>query len=206
MKYKNKRFALFTTIFVVIFIIFIIFFLYKTSQSLFFYYSSIYQKNILSPAHFQQIQNLCKPYNESNMVLDPKANGRLMHVFSVKDPIYSVLFQPDFIEKIRKLCGNSRLVPCLEIPIEYRKYLLGSNMMWHSDVQMLPNLQYECVITLENTSDSKTIAKNWCGLFTRELTTEPNSILIVRAKGVEHCVTTTTKGSRTILKFVFCEP
>ena len=203
MKYKNKRIAIFITIILLILIIF-----YKTiAQNIFFYYSSIYQKNILSPAHFQQIQNLCKPYNENNMVVDPKANGRLMHVFPVQDSIYSVLFQPDFIEKIRKLCGNSRLVPCSEIPIEYRKYLLGSNMMWHSDVQMLPNqLQYECVITLENTSDSKTIAKNWCGLFTRELTTEPNSIVIVRAKGVEHCVTTTTKGSRTILKFVFCEP
>jgi len=204
MKYKNKQFALFTTIFLVIFVILV---LYKPiAQTLFFYYSSIYEKNILPPTHFQQIQNLCRSYNESNMVVDPKASGRLMHILPVQDPIYSVLFQPDFIEKIRKLCGNSRLVPCLEIPIEYRKYLLGSNMKWHRDTQMLPTLQYECVITLENTSDSKTIAKNWCGLFTRKLTTEPNSILIVRAKGVEHCVTTTTVGSRTILKFVFCEP
>ena len=205
MKYKNKRFALFTTIFVVILLF--LFFIKTIIQNVFFNYSFIYEKNILSPTHFQEIQNLCKSYNESNMVVDPKANGRLMHVFLLKDPIYRVLFQPDFIEKIRKLCGNSRLVPCLEIPIEYRKYLLGSNMLWHRDAQMLPNqLQYECVITLENTSDSKIILKNWCGLFTRKLTTVPNSLIIVRAKGIEHCVTTTTKGSRTILKFVFCEP
>jgi hypothetical protein len=192
-------------LFILFFILFILFtLLYKT---LFFTCSGIYHTDILPKDDFDKLLELCSHYNETNMVNDHKASGRLMHIFPVQDPIYKVLFQPKFIQKVRNLCGNPRLVPCLDIPIEYRKYKIGSNMHWHRDTQMLPDqLQYECVITMENTSDSKTEMKKWFGLFSCGISTEPNSILIVRAKGVEHRVTTTTQGNRTILKFVFCEP
>ena len=201
MKYSN----LYSTylFFVIFFILLLLFYFYKVK---FFNYSGIYNKNILPTDEFEELFQICSKYNETNMVNDPKANGRLMHIIPVQDPIYKLLFKPDFIQKIKNLCGNMKLTPCLEVPIEYRKYKIGSNMEWHRDVQMLSNqLQYECVITLENTSDSKTIMKNWFGLLTSEISTEPNSLIIVRAHGVEHCVTTTRQGKRTILKFVFCE-
>jgi hypothetical protein len=65
-------------------------------------------------------------------------------------------------------------------------------------------LQYECVITLTNTSDSLTLFDKI--LYNDEIYTKPNSILIVRARGIRHMVTKTIKGSRTILKFVLYEP
>ncbi len=204
MKYLNQHFYTYLLVIVILsFILLSTFYLYKTS---FFTHSGIYCKNILPTDDFEELLQICSKYNETNMVNDPKANGRLMHIIPVQDPIYNFLFKPAFIQKIKNLCGNMKLTPCLEVPIEYRKYNIGSNMVWHRDVQMLSNqLQYECVITLENTSDSKTIMKNLFGLFTKEISTEPNSLIVVRAKGVEHCVTTTRQGKRTILKFVFCE-
>lgn len=207
MKLSN-RYILFIFIFFVFSILFVFFgILFSLYKTLFFTCSGIYEKNILPKDDFDKLLELCSHYNETNMVNDHKASGRLMHIFPLQDPIYKVLFQPKFIQKVRNFCGNPRLVPCLDIPIEYRKYKIGSNMAWHRDTQMLQNqLQYECVITMENTSDSKTEMKKWFGLFSCGISTEPNSILIVRAKGVEHRVTTTRQGNRTILKFVFCEP
>ena len=188
---------------ILIIILIVLLYLYKTY---YFKFASVYQRNILSEDTFQQVLNLCKSYDETNMVLDPKAdNRRYMHIFKLNDPIYSVVFNNEFIDKIRTLCGNQKLEPCLDIPIEYRKYTIGSYMDWHTDVKMLPDqLQYECVITLTNTSDSKTISNNWLGLSKTSIVTEPNSVLIVRANGVKHCVTKITKGSRTILKLAFC--
>lgn len=204
MKNKTSK-GSFTKFYIFFIIIILILFFYQKHKGYKLYFSSIYEKNILPKETFERINDLCKKY-QNNMVLDPKANGRLMYVFPIQDEIYSLVYNPRFIQKVRSLSGNQRLIPCLDIPIEYRIYQAGSYMNWHKDVQMLPNqLQYECVVTLENTSDSKTMFKDWFGLLSREISTEPNSLVIVRAKGVEHCVTETTQGKRSILKIVFCE-
>jgi hypothetical protein len=139
------------------------------------------------------------------MELDDKASKRLMYQFKKDDPktklIEKLLYNKEFIEKVRKLIGNDKLVPYLKIPIEYRKYKNGSYMKWHRDTKMIKDqLQYECVITLTNTSDSLTLLDKI--LYLDKISTEPNSILIVRARGIRHMVTKTIEGSRTILKFV----
>jgi hypothetical protein len=78
-------------------------------------------------------------------------------------------------------------------------------MDWHTDTIMLNNqLQYECVITISNTSDSETLLDK--KIYTSHIETEPNSLLIVRANGVRHKVTELTKGERTIIKLVFYDP
>ncbi len=201
-KSKNNYFKFYILFFIIILFIF----LYQMHKGYKLHFTSIYEKNILSKDVFERIDAVCKKYNERNMVLDPKATGRLMHVFPVQHEMYSLVYNSNFVQKVRNLSGNQRLIPCLDIPIEYRIYQLGSYMNWHRDVQMLPNqLQYECVVTLENTSDCKTMFKDWFGLLSREISTEPNSLVIVRAKGVEHCVTETRQGKRSILKLVFCE-
>jgi hypothetical protein len=199
MKVYKLRFLLW---FILATILITIYLIYTT---VYFTYAGLYQTNILQSQQFKKIQNLCQEY-DNRLIIDPKANGRLMYIFPNNHPIYNILFQTSTIEKLRVLCGNSKLIPCLDIPIEYRKYNVGSSMKCHMDTKMLPDqLQYECVITLENTSDSKTIIKNWGGMFTDEITSKPNSLIVVKAHGVEHCVTTTTRGMRTILKFVLCE-
>lgn len=90
----------------------------------------------------------------------------------------------------------------MEVPVEYRKYIRGSFMNWHKDTQMLPHqLQYECVITITNTSNSRSSFRKKTR--TINVKSKPNSIIIVRANGISHKVSKTTKGTRTILKLVF---
>ena len=191
---------------ILVLIILLILYEFKTN---YFRYNAIYEKNILSKRIFDKILLLCNEIGTEQMELDDKASKRLMYQFKKDDPktklIEELIFNKEFIEKIRKLIGNDKLVPYLKIPIEYRKYQKGGYMKWHRDTKMLKDqLQYECVITLTNTSDSITLLDKV--LYWDKISTEPNSILIVRARGIRHMVTKTIKGSRTILKFVLYEP
>lgn len=165
---------------------------------------SVYEKNVYSVPVFEKIKAICNNVPPSQMQLDMKANGRLMYTFPTQDPIYYLVYNPNFIQKVRQLTKNPKLVPCLEVPIEYRKYLVGSSMDWHRDTKMLPDQdQYECVITLTNTSDSETLLDKL--LWIKRISSEPNSAVIVKARGISHKVTRSTHGERTILKVVLKE-
>jgi hypothetical protein len=164
----------------------------------------IYEKNVFSGPYFKRISQICSLIKKSEMVLDSKASGRLMYTFKNTDPIHKLIYNKSFIEKVRRITRNPNLVPCLEIPIEYRIYEKGSYMDWHKDTIMLPDqYQYECVITISNTSDSRSLFV--IDARTRAVSSEPNSIIIVQANGVMHKVEKTTTGERSILKLVFKE-
>jgi len=165
---------------------------------------AVYKEHIYNPTTFRKLLDYAHQIKDTDMIYDPKASGRAMYVISENDPIIKIICNSELIESVRKITNNPRLKPCLQIPIEYRKYVIGSYMDWHKDTQMLPNqLQYECVITLENTSDSNTLLEYNSGIKT--LTTNPNSLLVVRANGISHKVTQLQSGFRTIFKLVFCE-
>lgn len=166
---------------------------------------AVYLENLYDKKTFSIISDYCQKIRDSDMVTDPKkVHGRGMYVFKNSDPILNTICNKTLIHAVRKVTGNNKLHPCLEIPIEYRKYFIGSHMDWHRDTQILQDqLQYECVITIMNTADSNTLIEHEKGI--KQLQTAPNSILIVRANGVKHKVTKLTKGTRTIIKLVFCE-
>jgi len=201
---KNNNYLLFISIIILI-IISLILYDYNIN---FLKYSYVYEKNIYSEDEFDNILKLCSNINQDDMVLDPKATNRLMYEFTNTNEktlvIQSLLFNNNFINKVRILTRNDKLIPCLEVPIEYRKYTIGSSMDWHFDTKILKDqYQYECVLTLTNTSDSKTLINRL--FYNDDISSEPNSLIIVRAHGVLHKVTETKNGERTILKFVFCE-
>lgn len=93
-----------------------------------------------------------------------------------------------------------------DLPVEVRVYEIeGSGMSWHiDDVLYSPRPQLEVVITLENTSDCVTMwKKKNDGNIIYSQETDPNSVLILKAGGPSHCVTSLKRGKRTILKCAF---
>jgi hypothetical protein len=166
---------------------------------------AVYLENVYDKNSFSIISDYCQKIKDSDMVIDPKnVRGRGMYVFKNDDQILKTICNKTLIQAVRKLTGNNKLSPCFDIPIEYRKYFIGSYMDWHRDTPMLEDqLQYECIITIINTGDSKTLFEYEKGI--KQLQTVPNSILIVRANGIKHKVTKLTKGTRTIIKLVFSE-
>ena len=126
---------------------------------------AVYLKNIYDKDTFTKILAYTKKIKTSDMVLDPKATGRYMYVIDNSDPIIPFICSKGLINHMRKITRNPNLKPCLDIPIEYRKYVIGSFMDWHKDSQMLKDqLQYECVITLTNSSDSLTLLQYESGI------------------------------------------
>lgn len=163
-----------------------------------------YIENVYDPKTFNFLKQYGSHIKDSQMIHDPKATGRAMYVIPDNDPIIRIICNKALVNQVREITNNPRLKPCLSIPLEYRKYVIGSYMDWHKDTQMLPEqLQYECVITLTNSSDSHTLLKYDSGI--KKLVTKPNSLLIVRANGIPHKVTPLGKGIRTIIKLVFAE-
>jgi len=62
--------------------------------------------------------------------------------------------------------------------------------------------QYELVYTVDNTSDSETQWLTESGDLRAEVTL-PNSLIALRAEGLEHRVTPSKRGERTIIKFAY---
>lgn len=172
-------------------------------QSNYFHYQAHYETNVYDTEIFAHIQSYCLSIPEEDMVADPKARGRLMYVLDEPD-ICALIYHPEVLQKIRDITDNPLLVPCEEIPIEYRRYPLGSGMHWHADKKMLSDQrQYECVIVVENSSDSVIVVEQ--RLYQYRIATEANSLFLVQAQGVKHMVTPVTRGTRSILKFALKE-
>jgi hypothetical protein len=170
-------------------------------------FTYVYHEHLYNPSTFQSIQRLCSKIPKSSLKPDPEptAKGRLTYSFENTDPRLEQIVNDELLTTMRQLTGIPTLELCTEIPIEYRVYGPGSSMNWHTDRQMLPHqLQYECVITLKNTSDSETLLK--LGRKIQPLRPEPNSLFVVRAKGIQHSVSPLTKGTRSILKVAFKRP
>ena len=110
------------------------------------------------------------------------------------------LSRPESVERLRRICGDERLEPA-DFPVELRRYPVGSSMGWHKDEVLYDEPQLEVVLTLENTSDSQTRWERADGSV-RGTWLPPNSLLLVKAEGATHGVTTVRRGDRLIAKFV----
>lgn len=135
--------------------------------------------------------------------LDNVARGRLGMHLSPRNVITRALSGSDVIEYLRTVSSSDRL-EASDFPVELRRYPLDSRMGWHCDEALYDIPQIEAVFTIENTSDSETQWKRSEGsVVSRSL--RPNSLLLVRAEGPLHRVTTVTRGYRVIAKVCYTE-
>jgi len=158
----------------------------------------LYMKNFLPPLEFRRLKDVCLKV-ESLMKDDPRSiTERRMYSFKKYDYAPRLLNSRYVCEKMK-----SFTVGPTSIPIEYRVYSVGGHMDWHRDVQLFLFPQYEIVLTLENSSDSETQIVDPKTGEVVSISSEPNSVLIVRANSAFHRVTPVTKGRRTIVKFAY---
>ncbi|CAM9408449.1 unnamed protein product [Choristocarpus tenellus] len=131
--------------------------------------------------------------------LDSIAQGRL--IASVPEgSITSRVFKGEkLLAEVGSIGGEEEMFPSA-LPVELRVYPRGSSMGWHSDDVLYARPQYELIYTLENTSDSLTEWKDLTGKC-HSVSTEPNSLLVVRAGGPRpHRVTRVNQGRRSVIK------
>jgi len=168
----------------------------------------IYEENFLTQYDFQALLKELENYNELldksketsnnlvryNLVLDKNGNSTDM---DTTNPITAMLKK--YEQSIRKLTNNHSLYLAKNFPIEYRKYEKGSFMKKHRDTLIYKIPQYECVLTLSNTTDSVTMMED------TPVKAAVNSLIIVKAGGLEHEVTKVNIGERKFIKFIYTE-
>lgn len=115
--------------------------------------------------------------------------------------------------------GKKRMILSNHVPVEMRVYeKSGAGMEWHVDDVLFKPAQMEIVFTTENTSDcvtsyeetisDKSSQQDYPNVTKPkrvELETEPNSAIIIKAGGVNHCVSSLKHGKRVILKIVYVQ-
>lgn len=126
---------------------------------------------------------------------------------------------------VRTVCNDDAYILAPEIPVQLRCYERpGASMAWHVDDVLYTSpddansaarstttpvvddyAQIEVVWTLSNTSDCSTRWKMG-GAVQHSCETDPNSVLLLRAGGIEHCVTSLRRGRRVILKCAYIRP
>ena len=148
------------------------------------------------------ITNECNSLNRSLSAYKEKDDTVLRYNMPIASPVIRSIISK-YTPVIRRITGNPRLYLATNFPIEYRKYGKGSFMAMHRDTQLYRIPQYECILTIRNTSDS--ITNLYMKHHTTSIMSAPNSLIMVRANGIEHEVEETRVGERYFLKFIFTE-
>jgi hypothetical protein len=158
----------------------------------------VYQENFMDPDDFTELLNHLKKYD--NLLDNSAEHNSIVHRYNIKlvSPLIPKLISK-YENKIRHVTKNYSIYLAINYPIEYRKYIPGSFMNKHRDTLVYKIPQYECVLTLSNTTDSVTDIEGV------QIKAKPNSLIILKANGVEHQVTKVTKGERKFLKFIFTQ-
>jgi len=164
----------------------------------------IYKENFLQEADFNKLLYELKQYDERLAASKENYNNVVRYNLVIDNnspssfnPVATILKK--YQGEIKTLTRNPNIYLANNFPIEYRKYVPGSFMKKHKDLLIYKIPQYECVLTLSNTTDSVTKMEDI------PIKATPNSLLIVKALGVEHEVTKVTQGERKFLKFIFTE-
>lgn len=166
---------------------------------------AIYRQSIFSNDEFSTIQKelslLTNRLNDetSSTIAVSRQGARL----SPDSQTFKILESGTLLDYLKKVSGDDSMRLSQNLPVEVRLYeKAGACMAWHEDDVLYDPPQIEAVITIENNSDCVTMWKeNGEKLSSRE--TDPNSVLLLKAGGPLHCVTSLKRGRRLILKCAF---
>ena len=128
--------------------------------------------------------------------LESVAVGRLGCFLEPRDPVCVALSRPESVERLRRICGDDRLEPA-DFPVELRRYPVGSSMGWHKDEVLYEEPQLEVVHAGEHVGLADALGARADGSV-RGAWLPPNSLLLVKAEGATHGVTTVRRGDRLI--------
>jgi hypothetical protein len=171
-----------------------IYYQYHISRS----FTYVYVDHFLDKADYTLLVDELKKYNERLNYAKETTDNVVRYNLVMNEPRIKQLLEK-YQPAITHLTRNPRIYLAKNFPIEYRQYVPGSFMHKHRDQLIYTIPQYECVLTLNNTTDSVTKMAG------KPIKAQPNSLMIVRAQGIEHEVTKVTQGERKFLKFIFTE-
>jgi hypothetical protein len=195
----------------------------------------IYRRNVFEKSDFQNIQAEFQAMARHLQAetTSSVAHKRRGLVLSSQQSVTVQLFRTN-LQRLVQTLVNPHYELSTHVPVEIRTYdQVGAGMAWHVDDVLYDPPQVEVIYTLENNSDCATLWKQpfksssssspttttTTGISSdntpvptaagpdriERLETEPNSVILLRAGGPSHCVTSLTRGRRIIVKCAFAE-
>eukprot|EP00549_Striatella_unipunctata_P005031 CAMPEP_0118675876 /NCGR_PEP_ID=MMETSP0800-20121206/1708_1 /TAXON_ID=210618 ORGANISM="Striatella unipunctata, Strain CCMP2910" /NCGR_SAMPLE_ID=MMETSP0800 /ASSEMBLY_ACC=CAM_ASM_000638 /LENGTH=283 /DNA_ID=CAMNT_0006571273 /DNA_START=28 /DNA_END=879 /DNA_ORIENTATION=- len=170
----------------------------------------LYQTGILTKHELSTIRNEISSVALQNEQSSTVARNRMGAVLPPTSKTVEILKQGSIHNRVQQIMSPAWTLSDV-VPVELRVYeKQGAGMEWHVDDVLYDPPQIEVVLTLENVSDCITQWKPQVVRSCKNTTlvrteTDANSILLLRAGGVEHAVTPLSFGRRVILKFVYIE-
>ena len=166
----------------------------------------LYRQSVCTKEELYAIQyELAEAMKQVSEERSSIAQHRTGATLSRNGEIAKILQQGSIFSLVQRAVGNDiglEMKVAEEIPIEMRIYeRAGASMAWHVDDILYDPPQIEIVFTVENTSDCATLWKVASNMHRQE--THPNSIIVLKAGGPEHCVTALKRGRRVIVKCAY---
>ncbi|GBF92315.1 hypothetical protein Rsub_05517 [Raphidocelis subcapitata] len=163
----------------------------------------VYLPNFLHPDDFETVRREFRQLSPKlRAELNTVAVGRLGCYLPRDSPSVAILSSPEVAEALTERLRAPTPLRASDFPMELRTYQSGAHMPWHRDEQLYDLPQWECIYTVENSSDSVTQWRDETGALW-EQATDANSLLAVLAEAWDHRVTPARRGSRAIIKLIY---
>lgn len=201
----RKNILIFIIIIIIILISFFVFKNYKNYKKQPLIKDLFYLTNFVDISDFNHLKQALDRYNQNLEQSRESLSNVNRYNFKLPPDSKLNVILDNMIKQIREKTGLKNLRLLRDTGIEYRKYEPGSFMDWHQDIILTNPPQWECVFTLRNNSDSVTEFQDPLSKSIEKIKSEENSLIMLRAGGIPHQVTLTTKGERYFLKFALSE-
>eukprot|EP00980_Cylindrotheca_fusiformis_P031129 scaffold25855_cov132-Cylindrotheca_fusiformis.AAC.2 len=165
---------------------------------------AVYRQSILTTKEFSTIKTELSLFTNhlNDETTSTVATNRQGASLDKRSETVKILQEGSLSKYVQKVTGDSTMRLSSNLPVEVRLYeKAGSSMAWHEDDVLYDPPQVEAVVTIENSSDCVTVWKKGDLLKSQE--TDPNSVLLLKAGGPLHCVTSLKRGRRLILKCAY---
>jgi len=168
----------------------------------------LYRTSVFSKAEFAAIQKDLE--QQQKLLIDETTNtvatNRMGAVLCPENSKTVDIFKTGSLTTLVQLLMGQDYHLSSHVPVELRTYeKIGAGMQWHVDDVLYDPPQLEVVWTLENTSDCQTmwIEDDAAATTLRTVETDANSVVLLKAGGVQHCVSSLKQGKRIIVKCVY---
>mmetsp|Transcript_1243 Transcript_1243/g.1698 ORF Transcript_1243/g.1698 Transcript_1243/m.1698 type:complete len:258 (-) Transcript_1243:151-924(-) len=165
----------------------------------------IYKTSVLTGDETQVIKQDITNLRLCSETTSSVARNRVGAVLSSESDTVRIIKEGSLNRLVERVAGDNYELST-NIPVEVRAYeKVGAGMEWHIDDVLYDPPQIEVVFTLENNSDCRTMWKENGPQHQKQksIETDENSAILLRAGGVDHCVSSLKHGKRVIIKCAF---
>lgn len=134
----------------------------------------------------------------SNLKLEEIKQSKKFILIDYDSIIYKIIYNKNLKKYIKNKLNKEIIFP--KYPIEYRIYKNSNGMDWHKDKSLFNEKYLECILTLDNTSNSYFRFIKHSKKY--KYYQKPGNLIMLYPLDIEHKIDKIFVGDKKILKFI----